>query len=68
MVTPVAAGVAIVTPTAGVVTLLSAVGLLGAEEVYDGGDDSTVFGTAVVPVHRLWSLDLLLQKGVQLLP
>lgn len=39
--------------------------LLGGDEVYDGGDDSAVFGLTVLPVHRGWIADFLLQQRVK---
>lgn len=35
--------------------------LLGGDEVYDGCDHSTVFGLTVLPVHRSWVTNFLLQ-------
>lgn len=35
---------------------------LGGDKVYDGCDDSTVFGLAVIPVHRSRVTDFLLQQ------
>lgn len=40
--------------------------LLGGDEVYDGCNDSAVFGLTVVPVHRSGVTDLLLQQRIQL--
>lgn len=44
-----------------VVVFTAACGLLlGGDEVYDGRDDSAVFGLTVVPVHGSWIADFLL--------
>lgn len=40
--------------------------LLGGDEVYDGRDDGTVFGLAVLPVHGSGVADLLLEQRIQL--
>ena len=40
--------------------------LLGGDEVYDGCDDSTVFGLTVLPVYRSRVTDFLLQQRIQL--
>lgn len=40
--------------------------LLGGDEVYDGCDDSAVFGLAVLPVHGSGVTNFLLQQRIQL--
>lgn len=59
--------VILVTSSRGSVPRVNVGPLLGGDEVYDGCDDSTVFGLAVAPVHRGGASDLLFQKRVQLL-
>lgn len=49
------------------VVLAAACGpFLGSDKVYDGRDDSAVFGLAVLPIHRSWVTDFVLQQRVQL--